>query len=105
MTIDYGLVRVHACITVNVFISPGVILLEKGLTSSPSSHTLDVSATDGAGLVSSSNARVTISVLDIGQNVPEFTQSLYRFEVAENVDAGTPVGSVGVAKGSTGEGE
>ena len=77
----------------------------KGLTSSPSRHTLAVSATDGGGLVSSTNARVTVSVVDIGQNVPQFTQSLYRFEVAENVDTGTPVGSVGVDKESTGEGE
>ena len=105
MIFFYSLIRLDYCITVNVFFSPGVILLKKGLTSSPSRHTLTVSAMDGGGLGSSTDARVVISIVDIGQNVPQFTQSLYRFEVAENVDMGTPVGSVGVAKDSTGERE
>lgn len=78
-------------------------MLKKGLSSSPSVYTLVVSAVDGGGLVSLTNATVTISVLTVGQNVPQFTQLLYRFEVSENARTGTPVGTVGVARESAGE--
>ena len=80
-----------------------MIVLEKGLSSSPSVYTLIVSAEDGGGLAALVNATVTISVLAVGQNVPQFTQLLYRFEVSESVDTGTPVGTVAVTRESAGE--
>ena len=82
-----------------------MIVLKKGLSSSPLVYALVVSAIDGGGMVSSTNATVTISILAVGQNVPQFTQSLYRFEVSENVRSGTPVGTVQVTRESAGEGE
>jgi len=80
-----------------------VIVLKKGLSSSPSVYTLIVSAEDGGGLASLVNATVTISVLAVGQNVPQFTQPLYRFEVSESAHTGSPVGTVAVTRESAGE--
>jgi len=40
----------------------------------------------------------TISVIDLNDNPPSFTESLYHFSVLENSEQGTLIGTVNVSK-------
>ncbi|KYO39280.1 hypothetical protein Y1Q_0008452 [Alligator mississippiensis] len=53
-------------------------------------HNLILTATDGGNPIKSGSTVIRIQVLDGNDNVPEFTQSVYKVNVKENV----PVGSV-----------
>lgn len=59
-----------------------------------SSYNLMATATDGGGRESSSS--VTITVLDVNDNPPEFTQASYSANVDENVILGHSVVQVGL---------
>ena len=72
----------------------GEIRLKNSLPSQPRHFTLMVRATDGGSLASLVDANVSISILDQSQNPPEFSLSLYKFSVQEDVLTRTLVGSV-----------
>ncbi|KAK4886122.1 hypothetical protein RN001_002393 [Aquatica leii] len=57
-------------------------------------HHLNISATDGGGLRSSSDAEVFISIIDSAQRPPIFEQTRYTYSVKENAKRDTFVGSV-----------
>ncbi|XP_041929680.1 protocadherin alpha-8-like isoform X29 [Alosa sapidissima] len=54
-------------------------------------HTLILTATDGGSPPRSGNLNITISVLDINDNRPAFSQDVYSATLHENVDVGTTV--------------
>ncbi|KAK9891678.1 hypothetical protein WA026_015646 [Henosepilachna vigintioctopunctata] len=60
-------------------------------------HHLNISATDGAGLKSVTDAEVFISVIDSAQRPPIFERARYTFSVSENVPKDTLVGNVTAA--------
>ncbi|XP_035983400.1 protocadherin gamma-C5 isoform X8 [Fundulus heteroclitus] len=51
-------------------------------------HTLLLTALDGGNPVRSGTAEITITVLDINDNIPAFDKSLYKVSVAENASEG-----------------
>lgn len=57
-------------------------------------HKLNVSASDGAGLKTSQDAEVYISIIDATHRPPIFEKSRYNYYVKEDVHQGTVVGSV-----------
>ena len=60
-------------------------------------HTFTVEAVEvvnGVVVAGSGTATVNITVTDANDHAPEFTDTPYRFTVAENVTTGTVVGSV-----------
>ncbi|XP_038055902.1 protocadherin Fat 4-like [Patiria miniata] len=59
-----------------------------------SSYTLLIGATDGGGRVAEISAEVRISVGDIQDSPPAFDMSVYEFEIYENANASSFVGSV-----------
>ncbi|KAM6981316.1 protocadherin Fat 4 [Aplochiton taeniatus] len=61
------------------------------------SHQLQVTATDGGGLRSQTQAVVTITVVDTQDNPPTFTQTVYSLVMFENVAVGTVIGTVSAA--------
>lgn len=58
-----------------------------------SSYDLTAVATDGGGL--NSSRLVKITVIDINDNPPEFTQTAYSVNINENVPLGDSVVQVG----------
>ncbi|XP_030069273.1 uncharacterized protein LOC115476840 [Microcaecilia unicolor] len=54
-------------------------------------HHLILTATDGGNPVRSGTAQITIHVLDANDNVPVFTQSVYKVTVRENVPEDTVI--------------
>ncbi|XP_046896500.1 protocadherin Fat 4 [Hypomesus transpacificus] len=57
-------------------------------------HQLQVTAADGGGLRSQTQAIVTITVIDTQDNPPSFSQKVYSFVMFENVGVGTVIGTV-----------
>ncbi|XP_029797556.1 protocadherin gamma-A6-like, partial [Suricata suricatta] len=57
-------------------------------------HHLILTAVDGGEPVRSGTARIQVTVLDVNDNAPVFTQPVYRVSVPENLPVGTPVLSV-----------
>lgn len=57
-------------------------------------YQLQVSATDGNGLRSQTQAIVTVTVIDTQDNPPIFSQRAYSFVMFENVGIGTVIGAV-----------
>ncbi|XP_017474518.1 PREDICTED: protein dachsous-like isoform X2 [Rhagoletis zephyria] len=57
-------------------------------------HVLNISASDGGGLRSSTDALVFLSIIDATQRPPIFEKSRYSYHVKEDVPRGTVVGSV-----------
>ncbi|KAF6281145.1 hypothetical protein mRhiFer1_012671 [Rhinolophus ferrumequinum] len=57
-------------------------------------HHLVLTAMDGGDPVRSGMARILVTVLDVNDNAPVFTQPVYRVSVPENLSVGTPVLSV-----------
>ncbi|XP_053763373.1 protocadherin gamma-A6 isoform X9 [Panthera pardus] len=57
-------------------------------------HHLILTAVDGGEPVRSGTARILVTVLDVNDNAPVFTQPVYRVSVPENLPVGTPVLSV-----------
>ncbi|KAF0878629.1 FAT4 protein, partial [Crocuta crocuta] len=57
-------------------------------------HHLILTAVDGGAPVRSGTARILVTVLDVNDNAPVFTQPVYRMSVPENLPVGTPVLSV-----------
>ncbi|GAB5566826.1 protocadherin gamma-A6 isoform X8 [Prionailurus iriomotensis] len=55
---------------------------------------LILTAVDGGEPVRSGTARILVTVLDVNDNAPVFTQPVYRVSVPENLPVGTPVLSV-----------
>ncbi len=51
-----------------------------------------MAALDGGTPSLSSNTTLTVSVLDVNDNVPTFNETSYSFGVAENLASGTEVG-------------
>lgn len=66
-------------------------------------HMLNISAIDGAGLRSSSDAVVFLSIIDAMQRPPIFEKARYNYYVKEDLPRGTVVGSVIATSGDTGE--
>ncbi|XP_013367608.1 PREDICTED: protocadherin gamma-A6 isoform X18 [Chinchilla lanigera] len=54
-------------------------------------HNLVLTAMDGGDPVRSGVARILVTVLDVNDNAPVFTQPVYRVSVSENLPVGTPV--------------
>ncbi|XP_060035831.1 protocadherin gamma-A6 isoform X19 [Erinaceus europaeus] len=57
-------------------------------------HHLMLTAFDGGDPVRSGVVRILVSVLDVNDNAPVFTQPVYHVSVPENLPVGTPVLSV-----------
>uniref|UniRef100_A0A8C5KGJ5 Protocadherin gamma subfamily A, 6 n=1 Tax=Jaculus jaculus TaxID=51337 RepID=A0A8C5KGJ5_JACJA len=57
-------------------------------------HHLVLTAMDGGDPVRTGVARILVTVLDVNDNAPAFTQTVYRVSVPENLPVGTPVLSV-----------
>ncbi|XP_060647453.1 protein dachsous isoform X2 [Drosophila nasuta] len=57
-------------------------------------HMLNISATDGGGLRTSTDAVVFLSIIDAMQRPPIFEKARYNYYVKEDVPRGTVVGSV-----------
>ncbi|XP_045856703.1 protocadherin gamma-A6 isoform X6 [Meles meles] len=57
-------------------------------------HHLVLTAVDGGDPVRSGTARILVTVLDVNDNAPVFTQPVYPVSVPENLPVGTPVLSV-----------
>ncbi|KAJ0050289.1 hypothetical protein NL108_014936 [Boleophthalmus pectinirostris] len=57
-------------------------------------YQLQVTATDGNGLRSQTQAIVTVTVIDTQDNPPIFNQKAYSFVMFENVGIGTVIGTV-----------
>ena len=55
---------------------------------------LNVTATHPEGLHESISSILTVTILDMNDNPPEFTQTEYRFEIAEDADVSDLVGEV-----------
>lgn len=55
---------------------------------------LTVQAVDGGIPPLSSQAFVNITILDINDNIPQFSQNLYRFRVSENAKKGEVIGKI-----------
>ena len=59
---------------------------------------LEISARDGNGQASQSTASVTISLVDINsQNTPVFSETLYHFQIPEDIGVRSYVGTVEAA--------
>ncbi|XP_056130418.1 protocadherin Fat 4 [Lampris incognitus] len=57
-------------------------------------YQLQVTAADGGGLRSHTQAIVTVTVIDTQDNPPTFSQKVYSFVMFENVGIGTVIGTV-----------
>ncbi|XP_008064553.1 protocadherin gamma-A6 [Carlito syrichta] len=72
-----------------------VLVLEGTLDrESEAVHHLVLTATDGGDPVRSGMTRILVTVLDVNDNAPVFTQPVYRVSVPENLPVGTPVLSI-----------
>ncbi|XP_065362033.1 fat-like cadherin-related tumor suppressor homolog [Calliphora vicina] len=58
------------------------------------SFLLTVQAIDGGTPPLSSQAFVNVTILDINDNLPQFTQNLYRFRIAENTKKGEMIAQI-----------
>ncbi|XP_045406997.1 protocadherin gamma-A12 isoform X6 [Lemur catta] len=66
------------------------LVLERALDrEEKAAHHLVVTASDGGDPVRTGTARIRVTVLDVNDNAPAFTQSEYRVSVPENVAVGT----------------
>jgi len=68
-------------------------------------HMLNISATDGGGLRTSTDAVVFLSIIDAMQRPPIFEKARYNYYVKEDVPRGTVVGSVIATSSDTGKSE
>ncbi|KAH8413012.1 hypothetical protein KR009_007416 [Drosophila setifemur] len=64
-------------------------------------HMLNISAIDGGGLRTSSDAVVFLSIIDAMQRPPIFEKARYNYYVKEDIPRGTVVGSVIATSGDT----
>ena len=74
--------------------SSGEIFLTRPLTRATLAHRLNISATDGAGLRSSHDALVLITVIDSNHQPPIFDSNRYLFSVREDASRNTVIGTV-----------
>lgn len=58
------------------------------------SYMFEVIASDGNGLVSLVNALITVTITDVNDEIPQFTNEPYIFYVKENINTQVPVGNV-----------
>lgn len=66
-------------------------------------HVLNISASDGGGMRSSSDALVFLSIIDATQRPPIFEKPRYSYHVKEDVPGGTVVGSVMATSSNAGK--
>jgi len=74
--------------------SSGEIFLTRPLTRAKLAHRLNISATDGAGLRSSHDALILITVIDSNHQPPIFDSNRYLFSVREDASRNTVIGTV-----------
>ncbi|XP_047493063.1 protein dachsous-like [Penaeus chinensis] len=83
----------------------GEIFVKHPLSKSTPMYHINVSARDGAGLRSASEAEVAISVIDSNQEPPIFEKPRYTFGAEESVPVGYVVGTVRATSSVRGDGE
>ena len=82
----------------------GEVIVEASLDrETTESYTLMVGVTDGAGNNATSQARVEITVSDINDHNPQFSQSLYTFYVTEESEASVDIGTVSAVSDDAGQ--
>ncbi|XP_035265762.1 protocadherin gamma-C5-like isoform X43 [Anguilla anguilla] len=71
------------------------LVLEKPLDREKvSTHKLILTAVDGGVSAKSGSAYITVNVLDINDNAPQFENTVYEIPVEENTPVGTVIGAV-----------
>ena len=96
-TVRYAIVAGNEENLFRVQVSSGEIFLTRPLTRARLAHRLNISATDGAGLRSLTDAEVLITVIDRNHQPPIFEANRYLFSVREDAPRNTVIGTVSAA--------
>ncbi|XP_076020921.1 protocadherin gamma-C5-like [Genypterus blacodes] len=79
------------------------LILEKPLDREKTPvHTLTLTAVDGGDPVRSGTSEITVTVLDINDNAPQFEKQVYEANVSENAVPGTEILRVGASDADEG---
>ncbi|KAF0309990.1 Protein dachsous [Amphibalanus amphitrite] len=100
--IRYSIVSGNANGLFRIDASTGEVFVTGALGQAPSVHRLEVTATDGGGLRSLTNAEVALSLVAGSERPPLFEKARYLYAIAEDAPVGSQVGSVSATAGETG---
>ena len=76
---------------VDTTLEPAIVLLEQLDRENVDWYAFDLLASDSASLPNTGSTRISIQVLDVNDNSPEFEQTLYTVEVSESILPGDEI--------------